>query len=116
MKPQIFRLDSEILEEFRMKMNAALETVTRLMIEKKLPDGAITAKIDIEMLERTDKDTGEIYYDVELQPNVNLKISAGGKIECDKKMTMMKLGRDRLPYVSSNQIDMFELLEKQRGA
>ncbi len=85
MKPQVFTLESEILEEFRIKMNAALETVTRLMIEKKLPDGTITAKIDIEMLERTDKETGEIYYDVELQPNVNMKISAGGKIDCDKK-------------------------------
>jgi hypothetical protein len=116
MKPQVFTLESEILEEFRIKMNAALETVTRLMIEKKLPDGAITAKIDIEMLEKTDKETGEIYYDVELQPNVNMKISAGGKIDCDKKMTMMKLGRDRQTYVASNQIDMFEMLDKQKGA
>lgn len=116
MKPQIFRLDSEILEEFRIKMDAALELVSRMMIEKKLPDGAVTAKIDIEMMERTNKDTGEIYYDVELQPKVNINVSAGGKIECDKKMTMMKLGRDRLPYVASNQIDMDELLKDQKGA
>ena len=115
MKPQIFKLDAEILEEFRQKMDAALESVLRIMIEKEMVDGCVTGKIDLEMMKKTNQETGEIYYDVELVPNVNMKIGAGGKIECEKKQVLAKTDRNRRVVVASNQISMDEFIRDGEG-
>ena len=115
MKPQIFKLDAEILEEFRQKMDAALESVLRIMIEKEMADGCVTGKIDLEMMKKTNQETGEIYYDVELVPNVNMKIGVGGKIECEKKQVLAKTDRNRRVVVASNQISMDEFIGDGEG-
>jgi hypothetical protein len=116
MKPQVFTLKSEILDEFRLKMDMALDTVSRLMIEKKLMSGTVDAKIQIDMQEKTDKETGEIYYDVEITPTVNMKIGAKGKLDCQTKKALMKQNRNKETVIASNQIEMDELMQQEQGA
>ena len=57
-------------------------------------------------------ETGEITYDMTVDPQVNLKFGGKGKMDCDKKKSLVQLDRAKIPMIASNQIDMDELLKK----
>ena len=89
MKPQRLNIESEALEEFRQSLNAALEIVTCQLIRRKLQKGTVSAKVAITIHERADDKTGEIYYQMELEPNVNMKIGASDSLKCGTKAAIM---------------------------
>ena len=112
MKPQRLSIESEALEEFRQSLNAALEIVACQLIRRKLHKGVVSAKVAITLEERADTKTGEIYYDMELQPGVNMKIGASDKLECGKKSAIMKPDETGRPLIASEQIGMDELMDE----
>ena len=115
MRPQILNMDSEVLEEFRNKFNSAIAAVIRNLIDKKLTAGTVTGKIDITIMEQVDKETGEVYWSPEIEPVVNMKVGAKGKLECGKKAGMiLKITPCRAPVVASNQISFDEMIELER--
>ncbi len=112
MKPQRLTMDSEALEEFRQSMDAALEIVTCQLIRRKLKAGTVSAKVNIHIRERADDKTGEIYYEMVLEPNVSMKIGASDKLKCGTKAAIMKQDNDGRPIIASEQIGMDELIEE----
>lgn len=113
MQPQEFTLQSEILDEFRYKLDFALNSICRHMVDKKLPTGTVAAKIKIEMEEQKDKETGEIYYEIEVDPAVDMKIGAKGRFDCDKKKALARQSREGTTWIADNQISMDDLLGKK---
>ena len=111
MKPQRLNIDSEALAEFRTRLSAALEIVTCQLVRRELKKGTVSAKVAISLEERCDDKTGEIYYQMELEPNVTMKVGASDKLECGKKSTIMKQDRAGRPMIATNQIDMNELID-----
>lgn len=110
MKPQRMNLDSEALEEFRRSLSAALEIVTCQLVRRDLKKGTVSAKVAISLEEHCDDKTGEIYYTMEIQPNVTMKVGASDKLECGKKSAIMKQDGTGRPMIATEQIDMNELL------
>ena len=110
MKPQRINIESEALEEFRQSLNAALEIVTCQLMRKRLHEGTVSAKVKISLEERQDDKTGEIYYTMELEPKVTMKIGASDNMGCGKKAgIIMQPDRDGRPMIASQQITMDEL-------
>ena len=116
MKPQRLNLDSEALEEFRQSLDAALEIVTCQLIRRKLQQGTVSAKIGVTIRERADDKTGEIYYEMVLEPGVNMKIGASEKLKCENKAAIMKQDVDGRTIIASQQIGMDELVAEKEGA
>ena len=112
MKPQRSSIESEAREEFRQSLNAALEIVACQLIRRKLQKGVVSAKVAITLEERADPKTGEIYYYMELQPGVSMKIGASDKLECGKKSAIMKPDETGRPLIASEQIGMDELMDE----
>ena len=115
MRPQILDLSSEALEEFRNKFNQAIAVVIRNLIDKKLMKGTVTGRIDITIMETVDKETGEVYWMPKIEPVVNLKVDAKGKLECNTQADMiLKKTPCGEPVVASNQISFDELMQLER--
>ena len=112
MKPQRLNIESEALEEFRQSLNAALEIVACQLIKRKLQKGTVTAKVAITLDERTDAKTGEIYYDLVLEPGVSMKIGANDKLKCGAKSAIMKPDNTGRPLIASEQIGMDEIMDE----
>ena len=112
MKPQRLTLESEALEEFRQSLNAALEIVTCQLVRRKLHAGTVSAKVAIHLDERADDKTGEIYYQMVLEPNVSMKVGASDKLKCGTKAAIMKQDNYGRPIIASEQIGMDELIEE----
>lgn len=116
MKPQRLNIESEALEEFRQSLNAALEIVTCQLIRRKLQKGTVSAKVAITIHERADDKTGEVYYQMELEPNVHMKIGASDSLKCGTKAAIMKQDAEGRPLIASEQISMDELIAEKEGA
>ena len=110
MKPQRLNLESEALEEFRQSLSAALEIVTCQLIRRRLNKGTVSAKVAITIEERADDKTGEIYYQMELEPSVNMKVGASDSLKCGKRLAIMKQDNDGRPMIASEQIGMDEIM------
>ena len=110
MKPQRMNLESEALEEFRASLSAALEIVTCQLVRKGMHEGTVNAKVKINLEQRADDKTGEIYYSMELEPKVTMKIGASDDMGCGKRVgiIMQEDGNGR-PMIASEQISMDEL-------
>lgn len=116
MKPQELNLNCEIFDDFREKFDLALNATMRNMIAKHMEAGSITAKIDIEMMEKVAED-GEVLFAPKIKPKVAIKIGAKGKIDCvEKEGFLMKTDGQNGFVIGTSQISMDELLEEQRGA
>ena len=115
MKPQRINLDSEVLEEFRAALSGALEIVACQMMRKKLNEGTVSASVKISTEERADDKTGEIYYTMELEPKVKMKIGASDDMNCGKRGgIIMKQDYQGRPLIASEQISIEEI--QQEGA
>lgn len=115
MKPQELNLDSELFEDFRNKVNLAINVLMREMIVKGWAGGKISANIGIEMKSHV-TDEGEILYMPTIKPDVKIKIESKANIECEKQEGfIVKQDGANGFVVGTNQITMDELL-KEKGA
>ena len=113
MKPQTLTIDSEVLEDFRDNFDGTLAVLLREMRNRRLREGTITAKIDIEIKENPDVN-GEVIRMVNLVPEISMKMGAKAKVECAKKYGLfMQVNDDGVPVVGSCQMDIDELLNKE---
>ena len=113
MDQQRLTLSSEALNDCRESMNAALTGTRTKLKEKKLREGTITAKIKIFMVDVTEKETGQVFTRLELEPDVGVKIGSKGKIDCQKVSGLyVEMDKEGIPVVASNQISMDELMEQ----
>ena len=116
MKPQVLTIDSEVLGEFRDNFNGTLAVLVREMKARGLHEGTITAKIDITIEEAADAN-GQIAKQLTIQPEVNMKMGAKGKVECSKRSGLfVQLNDDGVPVVGHCQIDIDELLAEEADA
>lgn len=114
MKPHVLTLDSEALEEFRGKLNIALAIMVRSMKEKHLMEGTTTARIKVLLNEEVNEDTGEISWTMRLEPEIDIKIGAKHKLECEQKNNICeKFDEAGRAIIASNQISIDELLEAE---
>ena len=110
MKPQRINIDSEALEEFRSALSAALEIVTCQLMRRNLKEGMVNASVKIEIEERADDKTGEIYYTMDLEPKVKMKIGASDDMRCGKRGgIIMKQDGNGRPMIASEQITIEEI-------
>ena len=128
MKPQELTITSEVFEDLRNKLNAAINITVNRLLDKGLSNGNVSAKIDILIRESTNKETGEVTIMPEFEPSVSMKIEAKGKMDCQKVGGMiLRQGQSGRIYVATNQISMNELMaaemktverlkEEQKGA
>lgn len=115
MKPQELNLDCELFEDFRNKVDLAINALIRSMIRKGLTGGKISASIGIEMKDHV-TDEGEILYMPIIKPVVKIKVESNEKIECEKQEGfIVKPDGANGFVVGTNQITMDELL-KEKGA
>ena len=115
MKPQRINIDSEVLEEFRAALSGALEIVTCQLVRRKLHEGTVNASVKIGIEERTDANTGEIYYTMELEPKVRMKIGASDDMQIGKRGgIIMKQDYQGRPLIASEQISIDDI--EQEGA
>ena len=112
MKPHVLTIESEALAEFREKLSIALGVMVRSMKEKHLTEGTTTARIKILLLEETNKETGEIFWKMALEPDIDIKIGAKAKLECGQKAGIFaKFDEAGRAIIASNQISIDELLD-----
>lgn len=115
MKPQRINIDSEVMEEFRNSLSAALEIVTCQLTRRKLNEGKVSASVKIKIEERADDKTGEVYYTMELEPKVAMKIGACDDMVLGKRCgIIMKQDYQGRPLIASEQITMEDI--QQEGA
>ena len=113
MKPQRLSLDSEALNRFRENLDAALTIMIRQMSEKNLMEGTTTAKLKVLLLPGTDENTGEVFYKMEIEPEIDIKIGAKAKIECPVTAGIFaKFDRQGAVMVASQQISIDDLEEE----
>lgn len=116
MKPQELSLQCEALEDFVNNLDAALKITAKALLRKKMKNGTVSAKIDIEINEITNQD-GEVFNIMSIKPAVNMKIGSKDKMEPQQVHGMyIKQDDDGTPIVGSNQISIDELINEQRGA
>lgn len=115
MKPHRLTMDSEMLGNFKESMNGALAMILNQLEEKNLSEGAISAKIKIKLMKKTDED-GALNNFIVLEPDISLKIGAKGKIECNTESAIMQIDDEGIPIVASSQISIDELLQEEKGA
>ena len=112
MKPQTLTIDSEVLEDFRGNFNTTMAVLLREMRSRRLREGTITAKLDIEIEEHADAN-GEIIRLVNIVPEINMKMGAKAKVECKKRNGLfMQMNDEGVPVVGNCQMDIDELLAK----
>lgn len=115
MRPQRLTLDSEALETFRERMDAALNMMIFQMKDKQLTEGTVTGKINVILLPMTDEDTGERYYKMEIEPQIDVNVKAKAKIECPVTAGIFAAFDEQgAVMVASNQISMDDLMEEGR--
>lgn len=106
---------NEIFTDLRIKMDTALNAVISNLISKKLHSGKLTAKVEIELEEKADPDTGEIYYMPIFEPVVNISIGGKAKLECGtQEGLILKKSRCGKNIIAKNQISMEDLEEADR--
>ena len=117
MKPQPMTLDSEIFNEFRGMLDAAIRSTLNQMTDREIKGGKICATIDIKMASSVDNDTGEIVYTPQLEPKININIGSKDDYKMLKQYGFIMKDDGKGGYViGTNQIDMNELLDNQKGA
>ena len=116
MKPQALNLESEIFDDFREKLDRAITVAIRNMVSKGILTGSVTGKIRIELRETVTED-GETVYAPRIEPVIDIRIDAKGKIECGlQDGFLMKPDGAEGFVIGTDQISMDELMDESRGA
>lgn len=110
MKPQALTINSEALADFTDNFNGAMATLVREMQTRRLNEGTITAKVDIQ-IQNVPNEDGEIVRMMNIIPAVDIKMGAKAKVECQKKVGLfVQMNEQGIPVVGSCQMDIDELL------
>lgn len=111
MKPQGLTLDSEIFDEFRVQLNAAIRATISQAVETRTNGGTITAKIDFKLNGFTGKETGEIFYNPEFDSKTSAKIGKKSELNSKKASGFCMVEDGRGGYIiASRQIDIADIL------
>lgn len=109
-------IENKVFADTRIMLDAYLNMMIRMMIEKDLPSGSMGLKINVDIMKQV-TDDGEIVYVPEIEPKVSVKVGASGSDKCHvKKGLIMKRSHDGKNYVCENQISMEEVAKEQKGA
>lgn len=112
MKASVLNMESEALEEFREKMDAALAVAICRMKEKRIMTASVTGKIKIELVETTDVQ-GQILTTLELKPEVNVNMKTQAKVACGTQNGLfVQLDEEGRPIVGSCQVEIEDLMEE----
>lgn len=111
MTPQELTLDGEIFDEFRVLLNAAIRSTINQAIETRTNGGTITAKIDFKLNGRADEETGEIFYNPEIDPKVSTKLGKKSEFGFKKVggFVMKADGRGGF-IIGSRQVEIADLM------
>ena len=113
MKPQTLTINSEALQDYLQTQVSMMNLCICNLAEKKLVSGTVTAKIKIALIEQKDEKTGEIYYRLEMEPKVDVKVGGSASVKCGVQSDLfMKRNEQGMPVVASTQIDMEEFLQE----
>ena len=114
MKPQELTIDSDCFWDLKQRMTEGITEALDTLMEKKLSIGSISTKIDIEIRETQNEETGEIVYQPIFSYDVNYKIGAKHKIGKGVSAGLyLEKTMDGRNIVASNQISMDELVEEE---
>ena len=109
-------IENKVFNDTRIMLDAYLNMMIRMMIEKDLPSGSVGLKINMDIMKQV-TDDGEIIYVPEIEPKVSVKVGASGSDKCHvKKGLIMKRSHDGKNYVCENQISMDDVAKEQKGA
>ena len=109
-------LANKIFEDTRVKLDMALNTLIKSMVDKDMEVGSASLRIKVEM-ETKVTDDGEIIYVPKFEPKVNIKVAAKGDMDCFvPKGLVMKRGQTGQYLVCENQISMDEVVDDKKGA
>ncbi len=117
MRPQTLSLDCEALEEFRLKLDAALRVIVPRMIEKRNASGTVSAKVDITVNEIKTTD-GVIQRFMAMEPAVEIRMTSRAKAECDIVNNLaLRIDDDTNEVrIASGQISIEELMNEGEEA
>lgn len=112
MKPQELNLGCELFDEFRLALDNAIRIAMENMMAKGLHDGTVTGKLDIALNQYKDKETGEMMYEPEIKPDVNIKIGTKAKIDLAKQAGFLAKRSDDRIVVGTDQVTMDEMIRE----
>ena len=115
MKAHELDLDSIVFTEMRSRLNATIARTVRVMKEKGLTEGQVSAKIKIGMMSSVDEN-GEIHTTAIFEPKVTCKIGSSEEDKCGATGGRITIGNDGQVLVGSDQVTMDELIDDQKGA
>ena len=116
MKPQELNLESEVFDEFRTNLSAAINIVVNQMISRRMESGTVSAKIGIKIHKVTNSETGEIHIMPEFAPVINMKIGAKDNLKLATQAGMiLKQSGCGKNFVGSNQVSIDELMKDAEG-
>lgn len=116
MKPQEIKLDHFALEEFREKLDFALQNVSKEMIRRGMQTGSVNAKIDIEIHEVISAD-GEMFRTMMMEPDIRIRIGSKEQIKCNKSRSLVaEIDVDGVVVAGDVQISMDEIVGDGRTA
>lgn len=109
-------LANKIFADTRVKLDMALNTLIKSMVDKDMEVGSASLRIKVEM-ETKVTDDGEIIYVPKFKPKVNIKVAAKGDMDCFvPKGLVMKRGQTGQYLVCENQISMDEVVDDKKRA
>ena len=105
MKAHELDLDSIVFTEMRNRLNASIAQVVKLMKEKGLTEGQVSAKIKIGMMSSVDEN-GEVHTTAIFEPKVTSKIGSSAEDKCGATGGRITIGNDGQVLVGSEQVTM----------
>ena len=115
MKPQELTISSELFDETRNNLDAAMKILLNRMISTKISKGAVSLKIGIEIKEIID-DNGEVIRMPEIAYNIGMGMSEKDSMKGNlKRGLMLKRSPCGSLFLTSDQISMDDLLNAEEG-
>lgn len=115
MKQQELNLDSEVFILLRAEMSRAIAETVKEMRLKLMPEGSVTAKIKIGMMNSVDEN-GEIHNTVIFEPKVTAKVGRSTEEKCGAGGGRIEIGNDGQVLIGQAQVSMDEMMDDRKGA
>ena len=115
MKAHELDLDSIVSDEMRAKLNETIKRTVRIMRDKGLTEGSVSAKIKIGVMEYVDQN-GEISTTATFEPKVTAKVGSSAARKCGETSGKVTISRNGEILIENEQVTMDEVMGKQKGA
>lgn len=115
MKAHELNLDSIVFAEMTAKLNEAIQRTVRVMRDKGLTEGTVSAKIKIGVMEYVDQN-GEFSTTAIFEPKVTTKVGSSAEEKCGGTGGKITISKDGDVLIGSEQVTMDEVIGKQKGA